>query len=136
MGLYFLLLFIVLPLAEIYLFILVGGAIGALTTIALIVLTAFLGAILMKSQGIRIWTEIRSQLNNRSLPAQALWHGLLILLSGVLLITPGFITDTVGFMLFIPQVRIWLLRTLIHRWLQKQLAARIRFVNGEYDIIG
>jgi len=135
MSLYLLILFIVLPLVEIYIFILVGSAIGAFTTISLIILTACLGAIMMRSQGIKIWTKIRSQLNNHTLPAQALWHGLLILLSGVLLITPGFITDTVGLMLFIPQVRIWLLKTLIHRWLQKKFTSRIRFINGEYNII-
>ena len=128
------LIFIVLPLVEIYVLIQVGSIIGAFTTVSLVVLTAVLGAVMMRTQGLKVWTDITFQLGKHRLPAQSLWHGILILIASVLLITPGFITDTIGFMLFIPQVRIWLLKTLIHRWLQKGFASKIHFIDGEYEI--
>ncbi|MGN6548991.1 MAG: FxsA family protein [Pararhizobium sp.] len=94
-----------LPVAEIAVFIVVGRHIGVLPTLGLILLTAILGSILLRVQGFGVLARIRQDVENRRVPARELVHGLMILLAGVLLITPGFITDTLGFLLFIPPVR-------------------------------
>ncbi len=105
-----LLLFTLLPLAELFVLLKVGAAIGLLNTIILVIGTATLGAYLARKQGIETLNRIRQQLEHGALPAEELIDGLLILIAAIVLITPGLLTDTFGFLLLIPQSRQWLKR--------------------------
>jgi len=100
-----LLLFILIPLLEIWLFILLGGFIGAYPTLFVILLTAILGTFLVKTQGINVLKEIQSKFNGLENPTEPIVHGAMILFAGALLLTPGFFTDSVGFLLLLPKVR-------------------------------
>jgi UPF0716 protein FxsA len=82
-----------------------GGQIGALNTFAIVLVTGFIGAYLAKSQGRAILSQIQSELNKGGVPADSLLQGLLIFVGGLLLITPGFVTDAFGFFLVIPWTR-------------------------------
>jgi UPF0716 protein FxsA len=108
----------VVPLAEIGVFILVGGVIGVLPTIALVLVTAVTGATLLRVNGVRQLAAIQRQVAAGSLPGRDIAHGAMMLVAGVLLLTPGFITDTLGLLLFVPAIR-----NAIYGF----LAARIRF---------
>lgn len=105
MSLVLFLIFILVPVIEIYLFIEVGGAIGGGLTILLILTTAVIGVGLARLQGIRLMLDARQDLAQGRPPVAALGHGAMLLLSGALLITPGFFTDSVGFILLVPGVR-------------------------------
>ena len=100
-----LLLFILIPLLEIWLFILLGGFIGVYPTLLIILLTAVLGTFLVKTQGINVLKEIQNKFNELENPTEPIVHGAMILFAGALLLTPGFFTDTVGFLLLLPNVR-------------------------------
>ena len=110
-----LLLFLVVPLAEIYLLIQAGGAIGALNTVALVVFTAVVGAWLLRLQGLATLRRVQQSLEQGELPETALVEGVLLLLAGALLLTPGFLTDVVGFVLLVPGSRVALARAVIAR---------------------
>lgn len=99
------LLFTVIPFIELYLLVLIGGKIGFLHTLGFIVLTAMIGAALARSQGFRVIGEIQSAMNQGKIPARELLHGALVLAGGLLLLTPGFLTDFVGFSLLVPLLR-------------------------------
>lgn len=100
-----LLAFIAVPLIEIALFIQVGGVIGLWPTLAIVVITAILGAAMVRSQGAGAMAELRRSLNELDDPTEPLAHGAMILFSGALLLTPGFFTDAIGFALLLPPVR-------------------------------
>ena len=110
------LLFICIPLIEIYLLIQIGAQIGALPTLGLIVLTALIGAFLLRIQGLATLAKIRQSMDQGELPAGSLIEGLILLIAGVLLLTPGFFTDALGFVCLIPQARQWLVRILIQHF--------------------
>ena len=99
------LLFIAIPVLELALFIKIGGAIGLGPTLAIILLTAVLGAWLARQQGLRVLEGVRAELAAGKLPQSSLVDGLLILFAGALLLTPGFLTDTFGFLLLAPPFR-------------------------------
>jgi UPF0716 protein FxsA len=99
------LLFVVVPVLEIYVLIQVGQVIGAWWTILLLVADGFLGSWLMKREGTRAWTALRQALDARRMPARELADGALILVGGTLLLTPGFLTDVVGFFFVLPFTR-------------------------------
>ena len=107
------LLFLVVPIAEMYVLIKVGGEIGAFNTVGLVVLTAIIGVALMRSQGLSTFNNIQSAMNQGKIPAMELAEGAAILLAGAFLLTPGFITDTFGFLCLTPPVRRGLIRYLI-----------------------
>lgn len=117
-----LLLFILVPLLEIWLLIKVGGRIGATPTVALVVLTAVVGVTLLRLQGLRTLTRANERLRGGELPAQEMGEGLILALAGILLLTPGFATDAVGFACLVPPVR----RRLLAPWL-RGLQARSQF---------
>lgn len=98
-------LFVAVPIIEIALFIQVGGAIGLFPTLAIVIATAIIGTSLMRSQGMAILADVQRQMAGGQDPSKALVHGALILVAGVLLLTPGFFTDSVGLALLIPPVR-------------------------------
>lgn len=100
------LLFTVIPLVELYLLIRIGAWIGALPTVLLVLATGFVGAFLAKMQGFHVWMRIQQEVNAGRFPAVSLLDGLLLFAAGLLLITPGVLTDIVGFLLIIPATRI------------------------------
>ena len=99
------LLFLTIPMIEIALFIQIGGAIGLWPTLAVVIFTAFLGARLIRAQGVLAIDRLRSSLNELRDPTEPLAHGAMILIAGALLLTPGFLTDAVGFAMMVPAVR-------------------------------
>ncbi len=100
-----LIVFIAVPLIEIGLFIQVGGWIGLWPTLAIVLVTAIAGTALVRSQGSQALAQLRANFDNLRDPTEPLAHGAMILFSGALLLTPGFFTDFVGFVLLIPAVR-------------------------------
>ncbi len=102
------LLLVVLPISEIAAFIVVGQRIGVLATIALVILTAIAGSILLRVQGLSAFQKITVEMNEGGKPGRALIDGFMIMLAGLLLMVPGFVTDTIGLLLFIPPVRLWI----------------------------
>ena len=111
----FILLFIFTPLIEIYLLITIGSEIGALLTIALILFTAGLGVTLLRIQGLMTLTKIRQSLDRGELPAATLLEGLMLLIAGALLLTPGFFTDTIGFVCLVPSIRTYVANSVLKR---------------------
>ncbi len=97
--------FMIIPIIEIGLFIQVGGLIGLWPTLAVVILTAILGTWLVRTQGALALSELRSSFSGQSDPTEALAHGAMILIAGVLLVTPGFFTDALGFALLTPPFR-------------------------------
>ena len=106
MFLYILLfLFIAVPIAEISVLIKVGAVIGGATTILLVIFTAILGAYLVRQQGLSTLHKLHIESQTGRLPVMQIGEGALLLLAGVVLLTPGFITDVLGFMLLVPRLR-------------------------------
>lgn len=101
----FFLIFIVIPLIELYVLIEVGGVIGGLSTILLILLTAIIGGFLVRTQGIATVQKAQAELSHNHLPRERMLEGVLILFGGVLLLLPGFISDSIGLILLLPPVR-------------------------------
>lgn len=96
---------LLLPLAEIATFVMVGSEIGALATIGLVLATSIAGAVLLRIQGLGVLARMRAQMERGEPPGRELAHALMIAGAAVLLILPGFITDTIGLLLFIPPIR-------------------------------
>lgn len=124
-----LILFTLLPLIELYVLIQTGGLIGALPTLGLVLATGIAGAYLARSEGLEVLRSIQQSMQEGQLPAEALVHGALVLAGGLLLLTPGLITDCIGFSLIAPFSRIlwqrWL-TTLIARGIEKGTIRIIR----------
>ena len=114
-----LLLFMLIPFFEMWILIEVGGWIGALPTIGLVVLTATIGLSLLKQQGLSTLLRARRKMDEGAIPASELVSGVMIAVGGALLLTPGFVTDALGFALLIPKTRQWLLFKLIDRYRDK-----------------
>jgi UPF0716 protein FxsA len=110
------LILIGLPLLEIAGFVIVGSEIGVLWTIALVVLSSILGSILLRIQGFGALTRIRRELEAGHDPGRELAHGAMIMLAGILLLIPGFVSDILGLLLFIPPVR-----DLVWRFLKQRI---------------
>ena len=106
-------LFIVVPLVELYLIIEVGSAIGALWTVLLVLLTAFFGVSLLRIQGFSTLNRARRSMEAGTLPALEMMEGMVLAIAGALLITPGFLTDILGFLCLIPATRRAFIRYLV-----------------------
>jgi UPF0716 protein FxsA len=114
-------IFVLVPLAELYVIIkVVGPALGAPLTIALLALDSLAGAWLMKSQGRAVWRRFTETMNAGRIPHREIVDGVLVIFGGAFLITPGFITDILGFLLLIPPTR-----ALFRRGLQRRLELRV-----------
>ena len=116
------LLFVVVPLLELVILIQLGRVVGALPTVLLVLLTGVLGAALARSQGLRTFAEAQQEMAAGRLPGRALLDALSILVGGALLLTPGLLTDLLGFALLLPPSR----RTLqgrARRWLERRIRA-------------
>lgn len=99
------LLLLAVPLAEIAAFVFIGGMIGIVPTLVLVLVTAVIGTALLRWQGFGIMARISAETKAGKVPGRDLAHGAMILVAGVLLLTPGFVTDSLGFLLFIPAIR-------------------------------
>ncbi|MPS33464.1 MULTISPECIES: FxsA family protein [unclassified Salinivibrio] len=110
-----LLLFILVPVIEIGLFIQVGGWLGLWPTLALVLITAFVGASLVRSQGLMTLASVQDRLNRGELPAQQILEGVMLAVAGVLLLTPGFMTDAMGMLVLLPGPRAALAKQVMKR---------------------
>jgi UPF0716 protein FxsA len=110
----FLLLFVGAPLIELYFLIQVGSKIGALATIGLSIFTALLGGALVRIQGFSVLMRVRDTVGRSQVPALEMLNGALLLIAGLFLLLPGFVTDILGFLLLIPVLR----RLLISRFVR------------------
>jgi UPF0716 protein FxsA len=110
-----LLLFVLVPVLELFLLIEIGRLIGTLPTIALILLTGVAGAFLARRQGLQVLMRIRSQFQTGQLPADPIFDGAIILVAGAFLMTPGVLTDALGFLCLIPTTRSRLKQTIMTR---------------------
>jgi UPF0716 protein FxsA len=129
------LLFIVVPIAELAVVIQVGQEIGVLWTVALLVADSILGSVLMRSQGRTAWRRFNEAIAAGKVPAREVLDGALVIFGGLLLLTPGFITDVLGLLLLIPPtraaVRAVLARRLAHRMVTSMSAPR----HGRDDVV-
>jgi UPF0716 protein FxsA len=116
------LLFILLPMLDLYLLIQLGGSIGFWPTLALVLATGAVGAGLARSEGLRVFVAAQKELAAGRLPEGALLDGLAILAGALLLLTPGFLTDVIGLFLLLPPTR-GLIKGWARRWLEKQIRA-------------
>lgn len=112
MRLLILFIFVGVPIAEIAIFIEAGHFFGIWTTISLILITAIIGSAMLRHQGLRALRNTQEALNRNELPIKEVLIGLCLLFSGVLLLTPGFLTDCIGFLLLIPRFRLFLGKTI------------------------
>lgn len=110
------LLFISAPLIEIWLMINIGSVIGAGWTILAIIATAMIGASLVRLQGLGVYARMHQSTQRGEIPAMEMIEGLTLFISGILLLTPGFITDALGFLLLIPPLRRWFALNLLKRF--------------------
>jgi UPF0716 protein FxsA len=115
------LIFILVPIAELYVIIKVGEAIGLVPTLALLVADALLGSLLLRQQGRAAWVRFNRALAENRLPHKEVFDGVLIIMGGALLLTPGFLTDVVGLILLIPPTRA-AVRALAARRVRRRMA--------------
>ena len=140
----FFVIFVALPLAEIYALIKVGSWLGVFPTIALLVLVSALGAALVKREGLRVLRRMQEQVTAGRMPSNEILDGVCLLLAGLLLLVPGFVTDVIGLLLLLPPFRV-VLRSALKRRNGKKLRivatysgrivndGRIHDVHGTYD---
>src|ERR687890_2150361 len=116
MPLLLVLLFIVVPIVELYVIIQVGEAIGVLPTIALLIADSVLGSLLMRAQGRAAWRRFNGALAQGRVPHREVLDGVLVIFGGALLLTPGFVTDILGVLLLLPPTRAVVRRLLVRRF--------------------
>ncbi|MBL4692380.1 MAG: FxsA family protein [Magnetovibrio sp.] len=127
MGLIILIAFIAIPLIEIGLFIQVGEIMGMWPTISVVIITAIAGTTLLRLQGLNALNRLQNSLNAGELPLAPVFDGFCLLAAGALLLTPGFFTDSIGFLLFVPPLR---------DQLRKYLTKRVQFQQSHTDFSG
>jgi UPF0716 protein FxsA len=134
------LLFIVLPLAELYVILKVGDAIGVVWTILLLAADSLLGALLLRSQGRSVWRRFNTALAEGKMPHREVMDGVLVIFGAAFLITPGFITDVIGLLLLVPPTRA-LIRSQVVRRLGRRVTVGVGGRPGrsrprDYDVEG
>ena len=117
-------LFITIPLIEITILIEIGKIVGAAYTIILIIGTAALGAALLRNQGLSTLAKVQMNMDQGNLPATELIEGLMLLIAGALLLTPGFFTDVFGFLVLIPALRHRVAQTFLANFIQSRINIR------------
>jgi UPF0716 protein FxsA len=124
-------LFVIIPLVELYLLLRVGSVIGAGPTVGIVIVTGIAGGWMARRQGFTVWRRIQESLNQGVLPTQPLVDGLFILAGGLLLLTPGLLTDAVGFLSLFPPTR-----AILKRWIRRRFQRQIddRIVHTEYHV--
>jgi UPF0716 protein FxsA len=131
-------LFIVVPLAELYVILQVGEAIGAVWTVLLLAADSILGSILLKTQGRAVWRRFNQELERGRMPHREVVDGVLVIFGGAFLITPGFLTDIVGVLLLLPPTRS-VVRAVAMRRLGRRFATSVtrpRPPREDYDVEG
>ena len=138
-------LFLGVPIIEIALFIQVGGWLGLWPTLAIVVLTAIAGTMMVRSQGAQALARLQSSFNELNDPTEPLAHGAMILFSGALLLTPGFFTDALGFALLVPAFRKYVMRqigkriqvsSVVSGQAQWTTDAGDTVIDGDYEVQG
>lgn len=109
-------LFLIVPMIEIAIFIMLGQTIGLLPTLAGVVITAVMGSFLIRKQGLSLLFDIQRMTAQGQMPAQQIAEGVMLAVAGALLLTPGYFTDAVGFALLVPPVRIY-----VYAWLKQRV---------------
>jgi UPF0716 protein FxsA len=127
------LLFLLVPVAELYVIYQVGDAIGVLWTFLLLAADSLLGSLLLKSQGRAVWRRFNDNLAEGRMPHREVIDGVLVIFGGAFLITPGFLTDIVGLTLLVPPTR-----AVVRRFLVRRLGRRVMVGGGrrDYDVEG
>ena len=130
-------LFIAVPLAELYVILKVGDAIGVLPTILLLAADSVLGSMLLRAQGRAVWRRFNEAMAAGRMPHREVQDGVAVIFGGAFLITPGFLTDIVGLLLLLPPTRAVILR-IGARVIAKRMAARVTVAAGhrDYDVEG
>lgn len=123
-----LLLFTVLPFVELGLLFYLSGLAGWYFTLVMVLVTGVVGASLARRQGFNVWQRIQRDLSQGRMPADSLLDALLILLAGAVLITPGVLTDAVGFLLLVPPCR-----RVAKRWIMRRFRSRFEIRSGSYQ---
>ena len=118
MAIFLLLGMILIPIIEIAVLIEAGGQIGVWPTIGAVILTAFIGTILLRQQGLATYHKVQKSVEQNQSPMEGVFNGMCLLIAGALLLTPGFVTDAVGFLLFIP-----IFRTILGKFFWNRLTA-------------
>ncbi len=126
-------IFILIPIAELYLIYTVGDAIGAVWTIALLAADSVLGTVLLRTQGRSVWRRFNEALSAGRMPHREVVDGVLVIFGGAFLITPGFLTDIVGLLLLLPPTRA-VIRRLLARRLGRRVA--VSMTGQPYDVEG
>lgn len=119
-------LFTVVPIVELYLVLLLGSLLGLWPTLAIMVVTAFLGSYLSKREGLRVWRDYQRALTEMRMPEEGIISGVLVLVGGVLLITPGVLTDLTGLLLMVPPIR-----RVVAAFIEKRLRASFESGSSE-----
>jgi len=119
-------LLIIVPVVELFVFVQVAQWIGVFEALALLIAVSFLGAWVVKIQGVGVIRRISQDLSNRRVPAGGIVDGALLLVAGTLLLVPGFLTDLVGLVLLVPVARVGIRNGLIGRWTRKYLPRTVR----------
>ncbi|MEH0690805.1 membrane protein FxsA [Vibrio cholerae] len=128
-----LLLFIIVPIIEIGLFIQVGGFLGLWPTIGLVLVTAFVGASLVRSQGVATLLSVQQRLAQGELPAQQIMEGVMLAVAGVLLLTPGFLTDALGMLVLLPAPRAMIAKTLMSKMVIRSVGGQSGFGHDPFS---
>ena len=119
-------IFVLVPLAELYVIFKVGDAIGILPTLAILVADSLIGSLLLKSQGRAVWQRFNDQLRSGHMPHREILDGVLVIFGGAFLITPGFLTDIIGILLLLPPTR-----SVFRGFLTRRLGARAFMAAGD-----
>ena len=125
----FLFLFVLIPLIELYFMLQVGDAVGAFNTVLLVVLTAVIGGLLVRYQGFTTLLRMREQMQHGEVPALEIIEGSILLVCGVMLLLPGFVTDAIGFLLLVPPLR----RAFVLAMLKRSQVIKNQHSSNVYD---
>ena len=131
MFFYLFLFFSIIPVIEIAILIKVGSYIGVIETISIVILTAIIGAFLVRQEGLTVMYKLRQKIQEGVMPAEEIFDGVMILISGALLLTPGFVTDVIGFSLVFPPSR-RVLKKLLRRYIEKKFLSMTFDSNRNY----
>ena len=127
------LLFLVLPVAELYVIVQVSGQIGFWNTLGVMILVALAGSWLIRHQGAKAWRRFNEQIAMGQVPTREIADGVCIILAGALLITPGFLTDVVGLLLLFPPTRALLRGIIVRRAQRRQAEGGVRIIRATYS---
>ena len=121
--------FLTIPLIEVWILLQIADLAGLLNTIGLLILTSIIGALLVRREGISVFRKAKNEITQGQMPEKQILDGFLILLGGVLMLTPGFFTDIIGFLLLFPPTRL-LLRTVVIKRLNSRISSPNSYIRN------